>query len=171
MIEEKEEINNITENKDQQEKTKKKNFATKKENYTIEELIELYKAYELDETELKNILMDVNALKLKNKNMQKKIENAANFIQEIDNHKRSIFEFWKYSNKDEVASLAEGEEEEVNIIKKVTKVFDYHQDLEDFGNTMDQVERKALTKSETDSIYLTTTNILPLLNKVKNNEV
>ena len=148
-----------------------KKTSTKKENYTIEELIELYKAYELDETELKNILMDVNALKLKNKNMQKKIENAANFIQEIDNHKRSIFEFWKYSNKDEVASLAEGEEEEVNIIKKVTKVFDYHQDLEDFGNTMDQVERKALTKSETDSIYLTTTNILPLLNKVKNNEV
>ena len=36
---------------------------------------------------------------------------------------------------------------------------------------MDQVERKALSKSETDSIYLTTTDILPLLNKVKNNEV
>ena len=173
VLEEKEE--NIAEKstpKTEEEKPKNtKRTLTKKENYTIEELIELYKAYELDETELKNILMDVNALKLKNKNMQKKIENAANFIQEIDNHKRSIFEFWKYSNKDEVASLAEGEEEEVNIIKKVTKVFDYHQDLEDFGNTMDQVERKALTKSETDSIYLTTTNILPLLNKVKNNEV
>ena len=173
VLEEKEE--NIAEKstpKTEEEKPKStKRTLTKKENYTIEELIELYKAYELDETELKNILMDVNALKLKNKNMQKKIENATNFIQEIDNHKRSIFEFWKYSNKDEVASLAEGEEEEVNIIKKVTKVFDYHQDLEDFGNTMDQVERKALTKSETDSIYLTTTNILPLLNKVKNNEV
>ena len=154
------------------DKTKTENRSRKKkENYTIEELVELYKEYEVKETELKNILMDVNALKLKNKNMAKKIENATNFIQEIDNHKRSIFEFWKYSNKDEVASLAEGEEEEVNILKKVTKVFDYHQDLENFGNTMDQVERKALTKSETDSIYLTTTNIFPLLNKVKNNEV
>ena len=174
MLEEKAEENIAGKSTSKTEKEKPKNTkrtSTKKENYTIEELIELYKAYELDETELKNILMDVNALKLKNKNMQKKIENAANFIQEIDNHKRSIFEFWKYSNKDEVASLAEGEEEEVNIIKKVTKVFDYHQDLENFGNTMDQVERKALTKSETDSIYLTTTNILPLLNKVKNNEV
>ena len=150
---------------------KPKMSIKKKEKYTIEELIELYKQYELDETELKNILMDINALKLKNKNMAKKIENATNFIQEIDNHKRSIFEFWKYSNKDEVATLAEGEKEEVNIIKKVTKVFDYRQDLEDFGKTMDQVERKALTKSELDSIYLTTTNILPLLNKVKNNEV
>ncbi len=173
VLEEKEEsiAEKSTSKTEKEEPKKAKKTLTKKENYTIEELIELYKAYELDETELKNILMDVNALKLKNKNMQKKIENAANFIQEIDNHKRSIFEFWKYSNKDEVASLAEGEEEEVNIIKKVTKVFDYHQDLEDFGNTMDQVERKALTKSETDSIYLTTTNILPLLNKVKNNEV
>ena len=154
------------------DKTKTESSSRKKkENYTIEELVELYKEYEVKETELKNILMDVNALKLKNKNMAKKIENATNFIQEIDNHKRSIFEFWKYSNKDEVASLAEGEEEEVNILKKVTKVFDYHQDLENFCNTMDQVERKALTKSETDSIYLTTTNIFPLLNKVKNNEV
>lgn len=154
-----------------EEKRNTKKEIQKKDKYTIEELIQLYKEYQLNETELKNILMDVNALKLKNKNMAKKIENATNFIQEIDNHKRSIFEFWKYSNKDEVASLAEGEEEEVNIIKKVTKVFDYREDLENFGNTMDQVERKALTKSETDSIYLTTTNIFPLLNKVKNNEV
>ena len=163
-IQEKEENN--TEEKKQERKSRKK-----KDKYTIEELIQLYKEYELNETELKNILMDVNALKLKNKNMAKKIENATNFIQEIDNHKRSIFEFWKYSNKDEVASLAEGEAEEVNIIKKVTKVFDYHEDLENFGDTMDQVERKALSKSETDSIYLTTTNIFPLLHKVKNNEV
>ena len=174
VLEEKEEKNTTEKSTPKTEEEKPKNAKrtlTKKENYTIEELIELYKAYELDETELKNILMDVNALKLKNKNMQKKIENATNYIQEIDNHKRSIFEFWKYSNKDEVASLAEGEEEEVNIIKKVTKVFDYQQDLEDFGKTMDQIERKSLTKSETDSIYLTTTNILPLLSKVKNSEV
>ena len=162
ILEEKKEEKITEKNNSKTNKEKPKNIqrtSPKKENYTIEELIELYKAYELDETELKNIIMDVNALKLKNKNMQKKIENAANFIQEIDNHKKSIFEFWKYSNKDEVASLAEGEEEEVNIIKKVTKVFDYRQDLEDFGNTMDKVERKALTKSETDSIYLTKKNV------------
>ncbi len=150
---------------------KEEKLLKKKSNYTIEELVELYKEYESKETELKNTIMDVNAIKLKNKNMAKKIENATNFIQEIDNHKKSIFEFWKYSNKDEVASLAEGEEEEVNIIKKVTRVFDYNEDLENFGNTMDQVQRRTLTKEETDSVYLTTTSLLPLLNKVKNNEV
>lgn len=151
--------------------THKKKKKLEKEKYTIEELIELYKEYEMNETELKNIIMDVNAIKLKNKNMAKKIENATSFIQEIDSHKRSIFEFWKYSNKDEVATLAEGEEEEVNIIKKVTKVFDYNEDIEKFGKTMDKVQRKSLTKSETDSIYLTTTNILPILNKIKNNKI
>ena len=45
----------------------------KKQNYTIEELVELYKVIELKENELKNVIMDINSLKLKNKNMQKKI--------------------------------------------------------------------------------------------------
>ena len=67
--------------------------------------------------------------------------------------------------------MAEGEQEEVTIIKKVTKVFDYVEDLDKFGITMDKIERKVLTKSEKDSIYLTTTNLLPILNKIKNNEV
>ena len=142
----------------------------KKQNYNIEEIVELYRVIEDKETELKNLVMDINALKLKNKNMKKKIENATAFIQEIDNHKKSIFEFWKYSNKDEMASLPEGEAEEVNVIKKVTKVFDYEQDLEVLGKTMDKMQRKALNKEETDSLYITTTNILELINKIKIND-
>ena len=142
----------------------------KKKNYNIEEIIELYKVIEEKETELKNLVMDINALKLKNKNMKKKIENATAFIQEIDNHKKSIFEFWKYSNKDEIASLPEGEAEEVNVIKKVTKVFDYEQDLETLGKTMDKMQRKALNRDETDSLYITTTNILDIINKIKIND-
>ena len=82
------------------------------------------------ETELKNIVLDINALKLKKKNMAKKIENATAYIQEIDSHKKSIFEFWKYSNKDEISSLPEGEEEEVNIEKKTKNESDYKEDVE-----------------------------------------
>ena len=41
----------------------------KKQNYTIEELVELYKVIELKENELKNVIMDINSLKLKNKNI------------------------------------------------------------------------------------------------------
>ncbi len=157
-------------NEIEKEIVEKKVIKTKK-NYTIEELIELYKEYENKENEIKNILMDINALKLKNKNMAKKIENATMFIEEIDSHKKSIFEFWKYSNKDETSALAEGEKEEVNIIKKITKIFDYNEDIESFGKTMDKVQRKALSKEETDAIYITTTNLINILNKIKNKEV
>ena len=151
------------------QKTKRK--QNKKSNYTIEEVVELYKELSDLETELKKLLMDINALKLKRKNMSKKIENATAFIQEIDNHKKSIFEFWKYSNKDEMAQLPEGEEEEIGIIKKITKVFDYEKDLEKFGKTMDKMQRKLLNKEELDSIYITTTNLIEILNKIKTNQV
>ena len=143
----------------------------RKENYTIEELIEVYQACEARENQLKDLMMDINALKLKNKNMKKKIENATLFIEEIDSHKKSIFEFWKYSNKDEVAALAEGEEEEVTLIKKVTKAFDYIEDIENFGKVMDKVQRAKLSKEEFDGIYVASTDMLEILNKIKNNEV
>ena len=165
---------NIEENKEEKE-TKKviklKSSKSKKTNYTIENILELYKELEDRENELKNIKLDINALKLKKKNMEKKIQNATLYIEEIDSHKKSIFEFWRYSNKDEVASLAEGEAEEINIIKKIEKVFDYKEDLEKFGIKMDKMQRKILSKEELDSIYLTSTNLLSILNKVKLNEV
>ncbi len=160
--------NNKQENNDDAPMKKRK---IQKDNYTIEEIIELYKTLEDKETELKNLVMDINSLKLKSKNMKKKIENATAFIEEIDSHKKSIFEFWKYSNKDEVATLPEGEAEEINVIKKITKVFDYEEDIEKLGSIMDQMQRKILTKEETDSIYLTTTDILEILNKTKKNDI
>lgn len=159
------------EENDQKEIKQIKKKEKGKLNHTIEELVEMYSEFEKLEKELRNILLDMNSLKLKNKNMSKKIENATSFIQEIDNHKKSIFEFWKYSNKDEIATLPEGEEEEVNIIKKITKVFNYEEDIEKFGKTMDNIQRKSLTKQELDSIYIASTDLIEILNKVKNNEV
>ena len=166
-----EELKEEKEEKETKKVLKIKNSKNKKANYTIEDILELYKELQEKETELKNIVLDINALKLKKKNMAKKIENATAYIEEIDSHKKSIFEFWRYSNKDEVASLTEGEAEEVNVIKKIEKVFDYNQDLEKFGIEMDKMQRKILSKDELDSVYLTSTNLLEILNKVKLNEV
>ena len=157
-------------NNDDMEELPKKRRRIKKDNYNLEELTQLYKIINEKETELKNIVMDINSLKLKSKNMQKKIENASLYIAEIDSHKKSIFEFWKYSNKDEMSSLPEGEEEEVNIVRKITKTFDYEQDFENFGNTMDKLQRKNLSKDETDSVYILTTNLLPIINTIKIND-
>lgn len=152
-------------------KQEDKGEINSKENYTIEELIDLYREFEKLENTLKNIMLDINSLKLKKKNMEKKIKNATLFIEEIDSHKKSIFEFWKYSNKDEVATLPEGEEEEVNIIKRISRVFDYEEDIEKFGKTMDKIQRKSLSKQETDSIYITSTNLIKIINKLKKNDI
>ena len=109
--------------------------------------------------------MDINALKLKNKNLKKKIENASNYIDEINKHKKSIFEFWKYSNKDAVATLEEGEEEEFNV-KKIEKIFDYDDDFEEFGTEADKFQRNKFTDAELESIFIASTDILPLINRM-----
>ena len=137
-----------------------------KSQYTLDELIQKGKKANENETELKNTKMDINALKLKNLNLIKKIENATAYIKEIDSHKKSIFEFWKYSNKDEVQTLEEGEEETINV-KPHSKVFDYEEDFEEFGETMDAAQRNELSKEELDCIYLTTTDQLEIINKLK----
>ena len=137
-----------------------------KVQYTLEEILTKGKETREKETSLKNTKLDINALKLKNKNLTKKIENAKAFIEEIDSHKKSIFEFWKYSNKDEVQALEEGEEEPINI-KPHSKVFDYEEDIEEFGKMMDEIQRKIFSKEELDNIYLTTTDQIEIMNKLK----
>ena len=113
--------------------------------------------------------MDINALKLKNKNLKRKLFNATAYVDEINKHKRSIFEFWKYSNKDEVASLDEGEEEE-NITKDMEKTFNYDDDFETFGNRADKLQRKYLTDDELESAFIATTDLFDLLNRIDKNE-
>ena len=141
-----------------------------KKQYTIDELIQKGKnAYE-QETKLKNNKMDFNAIKLKNIKIVKKIENATAYINEIDSHKKSIFEFWKYTNKDEIKELAEAEEIQ-EPIKTHSKIFDYKEDFEDFGITMDKIQKKVLTKDELDSIYLATTNQIEVINKLKTDSI
>ena len=146
-------------------KHKQEKFKMEQKNYTLYELEQSFKELEAKEDEANKIVMDINALKLKNKNLKKKIENASNYIDEINKHKKSIFEFWKYSNKDAVASLDEGEEEEFNV-KKLEKVFNYEDDFEDFGIEADKFQRNKLTDSELDSCFIATTDVLPLLNRM-----
>jgi len=141
-----------------------------KKQYTLDELVEKGKKVHEQEVSLKNNKMDVNAIKLKNLNLVKKIENAAAYINEIDSHKKSIFEFWKYTNKDEIQALEQAEEEQIHI-KTHTKIFDYEEDFEEFGTTMDQIQRKVFNKEEMDSIYLATTNQLEIMNKLKTDSI
>jgi len=151
-----------TESMDEEEKTKKQ--------YTLDDLLEKGKETANKEKEFNNTKLDINAIKLKKVNLIKKIENASAFIAEIDSHKKSIFEFWKYSNKDEVKTLAEGEEEIVNV-KPHAKIFEFEDDFEEFGTIMDKIQRARLNKEELDFLYLATTEQINPLNKVKTNSL
>ncbi len=144
---------------------KKEKFKLEERNYTIFELEQSFKELEEIEEKNNNLIMDINALKLKNKNLKKKIENATNYIEEINKHKKSIFEFWKYSNKDAVATLDEGEEEEINV-KKIEKVFDFEDEFEDFGIEADKVQRNKYTDDELDSAFIASTNTIKLLSRM-----
>ena len=148
-----------------------KTEITEKElsQYTLEELINRYKEYAKKEEETKNILMDINAIKLKNKNITKKIENATAYMNEIDSHKKSIFEFWKFTHKDNAAELPAGEVKEDDN-KSIKKTFDYEFDFEDLSIKLDETQRNNLSKAELDSIYLTSTYIIEDINKICQNK-
>lgn len=144
-------------------------YGEVKSNYTLEELIEVYKNVDKDEIKVKNLGSDIKAITARITNLQSKVKNAMLYIQEIDNHKKSIFDFWRFTNKDKQQELPEGITEETTK-KTLKKVFDYELDFEDFGINLDKVQRELLTKQELDSIYLTTTEILEDINKVATNE-
>ena len=165
---------NKTEN---QEKTKKQKSIPiteeTKNQYTIEDLIEICTKLEAREKVVKKLNVDIKALELKSINLERKIKNANIYLNEIELHKKSIFEFWKFSNKDELPSLNEGEEENNNQNEKIKKTFDYEEDIEDFGKKVDELQRRKLSKNEIDSIFAVKQALYScqILNKAKKDEL
>lgn len=135
--------------------------------YTIEDLVEICHAYTIENTKTKNLILDSKALEEKIKTMNKKIENANLYLEEIDSHKKSIFEFWRFTNKDDNLSLQEGEKQEKSqhVLKRV---FEYESDIEDIGKQMDKVNQETLSKEEQDSLFITKTSLMEVINKIKN---
>lgn len=124
-----------------------------KEQYTIEDIIDICAKLEDKRKENTNINLDINAIETKKEVLTRKIDNADLYIKEIDKHKKSIFEFWKFTSKDEVQTLNQGAEEEEKKREKIEKYFDYEEDLEDLGKKVDELQRRKLSKNETDSVF------------------
>ncbi len=170
--------NSLTRNSNNNEPTKTINIDPmstafkEKKFYTIEDLVTIYSLYEKGEKNCKNIKQDLKAQKLKLENIISKVKNATLYIEEIDKHKKSIFDFWKYSNKDERLSLEMGNEEEKNENKTVLKrFFDIESDFDDLGAKVDTIQRKKLSKEEMDSVFLANTEVLSILNMLRNNNL
>ena len=118
-------------------------------SYTLKELINAFNAANEVEIKARSIRGDIRALKLKKENYARKIENAKKYIEEIESHKKSIFEFWKFSNKDELPALSEAENTKNND-KKLNKNID--KDL--LGVKADSLQRQKLSNDEINALYL-----------------
>ena len=152
-------VKQITEEKNEKEKDETTpqihEFTTieKKEIYTIEDLLNVCKGLKKEEIKYKNINMDIKALETKKESLERKIQNATLYINEIESHKKSIFDFWKFTNKDESNLLSQGEEKIDEPAHRIKKQFNYEEDIEDFGKKVDIQQRKLFTQNECDSFF------------------
>lgn len=170
--------NSLTNKDEENEASKKVNIDPtstafkEKKFYTIEDLVTIYSLYEKGEKSYKNLNQDLRAQRLKLENIISKVKNATLYIEEIDKHKKSIFDFWKYSNKDERLSLEMGNEQERTENKNVLKKsFNIESDFEDLGAKVDTIQRKKLSREEMDSVFLANTEVLSVLNMLRKNNL
>lgn len=146
-------------------------YTDDKKYHTIDDLVTVQALYEKSERYVKDLTQDIKAMELRIVNTKKKIENATLYIQEIDQHKKSLFDFWKFANKDEILGLETADEIYEGDAQKIKKKFDYEYDFEDFGIEYDKLQRTKFSKQELDSIYLASTNVLPIINMLKNGDM
>lgn len=140
---------------------------------TIEDLVTVYSLLEKGEKNCKELKQDFKAMQLKHENLISKVRNATLYIEEIDKHRKSIFDFWKFSNKDEKLSLEIGNETETEDNKKVLKkCFDLETEFEDLGAKVDTIQRKKLSREELDSLFVAKApGMLEIINMVKDNDL
>ena len=167
---EKQEDNNVKEIEKNKEEITNTNFIIR-EFYTIDDIVKIYKELDLLLEKVKNLKLDYNALENRNQSMNIKIQNANLYIEEIDKHEKSIFEFWKFANKDEKLMLNQGSIVQ-NVNKRtIEKVYSYDEDREEIGDLIDKIQRSYLSKDDTDSIYIAGTELLKVLNNIDNDEI
>lgn len=125
----------------------------KKDFYYIEDLLAICnilnkktKSLNSKEQELKNSEDKIEIL-------NQKIKNADIFISEIESHKKSIFEFWKFTNKDIPNELTEAEKQKENNIENLNREFNYLRDIEKLEKQMDKIQVEKLSKNEMDIIF------------------
>lgn len=149
-----------------------KAYMEEKTFYTIEDLVTVYALHEKGERHFKDLNQDIKTLELKLENLISKVRNANLYIDEIDKHKKSIFEFWKFANKDEKLSLEMADETDKSNDKlSVEKSFNLEMDFEKLGEDVDKIQRKKLSNEEMDSIFVLQTEMLRFINMVRSDKM
>lgn len=138
--------------------------------YTLDELKAIDKILSQKDRLFNSIKSDIKSLEIKVINLDKKIENAKIYIEKIDENSKSIFDFWKFTNKDEI-SLPEGKEENKEDTNfKLQRIFTFEETFEEFSGNMDALLRTEFTLEELNIIFAVREceNILRDINKIKN---
>ena len=139
--------------------------------YTIEDLVVIYSMFDKGKKLSQNINQDIRAAKATLYNYEKKVENAEIYISEIDKHKKSIFDFWKFTSKDEQLALEMGEDLTPKEEKTIKKLFNFDMDFENLGIQMDRLQRRKFSKEEIDSIFVAKGKLIDVLNNLRNNQM
>lgn len=168
-IEEPENVETKEEEK-RKEKISCSNFVIR-EFYTIEDIVKIYKELDMLLEKVKDLRLDYNALENRIESIEIKIKNADLYIEEIDKHEKSIFDFWRFANKDERLMLNQSNIVQNENKKVIEKVYNYNEDREEIGEEIDKIQRSYLSKEDTDSIYIAGTEILNALNNIDNEEI
>lgn len=85
-----------------EEQTPEEIICNTKEYYTIEDLVDMTKILDRITVQVRNFNSDIKAIENSIERLTKKAENAKKYIDEIEEHKKSIFEFWSFVNKDNI---------------------------------------------------------------------
>lgn len=142
-------------------------YMDEKRYFTIEDLVVIYSMLEDGKKKYKNLNQDLKAMSLKFENFKRKVENAEIYISEIDKHRKSIFDFWKFTSKDEQLALEVGQNDEKRDNTQIKKVFDLELDFEVLGVEVDKLQRRKLSKEETDSIFVANGKLMAIINNLR----
>lgn len=142
-------------------------YMEDKNYYTIEDLVVTFGILENAHKKEQDLIQDIKAMELKLENLKRKLINAETYISEIDKHRKSIFDFWKFTSKDEILSLESGDPDERESINNIQRVFDFESDFEALGAEMDDLQRRKLSKEEEDAIFVANSKVIDVLNDLK----
>ena len=130
------------------------NIYEKKDYYYIEDLLAICNIFNKKMEILKSKEEELKLFEDKIQILNQKIKNADLYISEIESHKKSIFEFWKFTNKDIPNELNEAEKKiENNKQITIDGEFNYNNDIEKFEKLMDNMQIEKLSKNEMDIIF------------------
>ena len=134
-----------------------------KVKYTIDDLIKEFKETQETIDELKTVEADIKAFISKKNNFEKRIKNAEEYIKEIEKHKNSLFDFFRFVGKNNLLSLQQPEETIKE--KKIEVKFNLEEDFQDLALKADEMQRNELSIDECNAVFAAY-QLLPSINSI-----